>query len=123
MMQPIHLREGFYAVEMPEDAEEPGISVQDDGIPCLTYWYKDNLDPAVICFFPGTWQIIGISKDLTEEQARGIVEYDAFYDGYKDYDTNNFHNDLPFISPLDSLHSLLTSKGLDPENSLIIQKM
>ena len=116
----IHLRENFWAVEVPEGAHNFRILTADASDKGIFY---DVISTHWMPLPAGTLKIIGISKDLTEEQARGIVECDAFYDGYKDYDTNNFHNDLPFISPLDSLHSLLTSKGLDPENSLIIQKM
>lgn len=71
---------------------------------------------------PGSWQLLCTTREVTEEQAKGIVEYDSFIDGYKDYDTDNFHHDTPFINALDSLNSLITSKGLDTNKNYCLLK-
>lgn len=71
---------------------------------------------------PGTWQILCTTKEATEEQAKGIVEHDTFIGGYKDYDTERFHHEDPFIKATDSLNSLITSKGLDVNKNYVLLK-
>ena len=114
-----HLREKYWAVEVPEGAERFEVSIQDDGIPCYTYWYKDNIDPTVICLPPGTWEIVCTSKEATRMQASEIVEQDG--EGFKDY-SEGFHHDIPFPEPLPSLASLLASKGCDLNKIYLILK-
>lgn len=70
---------------------------------------------------PGTWQLIGTTKGITRAQASKIVEQQGI--GWKDYNPGNFHHDLPFMVPLDSLRSLLASKGLDKKNYVLIKKV
>lgn len=71
---------------------------------------------------PGNYELIGISSEITEEQAQGIVESDWWHDGpqeehglgkvtyYRDYP--NELEDSCELSAIISFKSLLTSKGL-----------
>lgn len=73
---------------------------------------------------PGSWSILGKGNELTEEQWNGIVEQivvmsgDDLIDGFKDY-CDPVHG---YVSPIPSGLSLLKSKGLNPETTLILQK-
>jgi hypothetical protein len=72
---------------------------------------------------PGTWEIVCTSKEATCDQAYEIVEQDD--EGFKDYNKTplNFMCDIPFLDPLPSLASLMTSKGFDiNKNYLILKK-
>lgn len=83
---------------------------------------------------PGQWQIVGLGNQLTEEQWKGIVEWyedsnDSSYDPqynettyfnvFKDYVTGD---EGEVDTATESGLSLLTSKGLKPENTLILKK-
>jgi hypothetical protein len=70
---------------------------------------------------PGNWRILCTTREVTPLQAGEVVEHDG--DGWKDYDTDRFHHDLPFMDPLNSLSSLLTSKGLDvSKNHVLLER-
>jgi hypothetical protein len=131
MKQPIHLIGDLFAVEVPEVAEGFEISIQDDGIPCLTYWYKENLEPTVICLTRGNWQIICTTKECTEEVAKSIVQ--VISNGkitgqpqYRRHDRDPV-KDTPARcwtrDPRHALETLVACKGLDPDKSLIIKKV
>jgi len=127
-----HLREKYWAVEVPEGAERFEVSIQDDGIPCYTYWYKDNIDPTVICLPPGTWEIVCTSKTVLEDQAASIVHVisNGNISGrpqYRRYDRDPV-KDMPARSwtrdARHSLETLLASKGcnLNKTTYLILKK-
>jgi hypothetical protein len=126
----IHLREQWWAVEVPDGAERFETSIQDDGIPCLTYWYVDNIDPTVVCLLPGTWEIVCTSKEATEAQAASIVQIISTgkisgIPQYMRYDRNLVNHAPALCWTRDSRHALetlLTSKGCDVENNYIILK-
>jgi len=99
----IELRANYWVAEVPDGATGFETSIQDDGVPCYTYWFNDNIDPSVVCLPPGTWQIVCTLKDATYAQAAQIVERDL--DGFKDYD-EGFHHDIPFPDSVQSLRSL-----------------
>jgi hypothetical protein len=109
-------------VEVPEDARNfrIGKSERLKG----NVFYNTTLDyfagSQVIELGSGTYQIICTLKDATYTQAAEIVEHDG--DGFKDYNPNNFHFDLPLMSPFDSLRSLFTAKGCDLNNNYLIIK-
>jgi hypothetical protein len=117
-----NLRENYWAVEVPEDADQ--IEVCNYGSNDTIEWvhkihginaYRvDDLPP-------GTWQVICTNKDATIDQAQQIVE--AQDDGFKDYNKGSVHRNLPYMSPFDSLRSLIEAKGLRGKNYLIIQKI
>lgn len=123
----IELRENYWAVEVPSDAGPANIltAFQPN---TLSYEYSvekaERCETGLIAMIelpPGTWHIICTLKDATYTQAAQIVERDG--DGFKDYDKDNFHHDLPFMSPFESLRSLMTAKGCDvSKNFLIIKK-
>jgi len=118
----IELRNKYWAVEAPEGATGFDVNQYGGGSE-LNYWVveegKQNL--IVKDLPPGTYQIICTLKDATYTQAEQIVERDG--DGFKDYNEDNFHHDLPFMSPFESLRSLLTVRGCDvSKNWLIIKK-
>jgi hypothetical protein len=116
----IELRNNYFAVEVPDGATGFETSIQDDGVPCYAYWLNDNIDPSVACLPSGTWQIVCTFKDVTWTQATQIVEFSG--NGFKDYDPDNFHHDLPFMSPFESLRSLLTVRGCDVNKDYLIIK-
>lgn len=83
---------------------------------------------------PGMWSILSLAKDLREEQWGGIVEwytdshdssYDPMYnvttyfDVFKDYVTGD---EGELATATQSGHSLLVSKNLDLNTTLIIKK-
>lgn len=115
MTQPIHLIAEIYCMLIPEGAEGFEISIQDDGIPCLTYWYKDILEPTVICLPPGNWQIICTTKECTDNIAAKIVEKDGAF--FKCYAGKRSH-----ISPLRSLFCLMDERKCDLNKTLLIIK-
>lgn len=130
MTQPIHLIGEYYAVEVPSMAFGPDINNYGDESELMYMLSMEDIadepefEETLITkkLPPGNWQIICTSKECTEEQAKGIVEYDAFTDGYKDYDTDRFHHEDPFIKALDSLRSLLITRGCDPNKNYVIIK-
>lgn len=81
---------------------------------------------------PGQWQILGLGNQLTEEQWKGIVgishenvkiDWDVVEEWvygniYKDYELK----DSLYYTATESGLSLLTSKGLKPQNTLILKK-
>jgi hypothetical protein len=122
----IELRENWWAVEVPEGAKN--IETLPGSPQALSYeYYKESgerCDQRMLSIEdlpPGTWQIICTLKDASYTQAAEIVESEG--DGFKDHDKDNFHHDLPLMSPFDSLRSLLTAKGCDlNKNWLILKK-
>jgi hypothetical protein len=120
-MTPVTLLPDVLAVEVPLNADQFEISVQDDGTPSLTYFSHENIDPTVVCLPPGSYEIIGPVLSLSEEQAAQVVQsMNPFITGkvYKDYQTGYFES----ATALESLSSLLKSKGLEG-NQLLIRKL
>lgn len=108
----IHLREQYWAVEVPEDFTMANI-------------WNNQVCSGELVLFPlpaGNWQIVCTSKEVTEEQAAGVVEQEGI--GYKDYTAGPPENDYgDFVLSSDSLDSLLTSKGCYLKlNWLILKK-
>lgn len=69
----------------------------------------------------GNYQILCLSKDATEEQAKQIID-DDFFDGYHDYQNNNKKGLCDTAK--ESLTSLLTSLGFkQDDNILILEKI
>lgn len=70
-----------------------------------------------------TAEILGIASELTEEQAKELVDKFTLLpttenEGYKNYLTYA----KGFKTAIESLHSLITSLGLNPERTLIIER-
>lgn len=111
----------YIGIEVPEGASDFAISERNK------IWYStgvlvSSLKQYAFKKIPeGKYSIIGLATDLTEEQAKPLVDMikdnngNHFYDYYQDRYAFN-------ISPLESLFSRLTSLGL-PKNTLIIKKL
>lgn len=79
------------------------------------------------CELPeGNWKILGLGKDLTEDQWKEVVEQQSGGLGrFKDYELTGSladHGTYILYSALKSGLSLLRSKGLQGENTLILIK-
>lgn len=62
-------------VEVPKVAEQLEVSIQPDKIPCLTYYYKDNLDPTVISLPAGhAYTLIGKADRLNMDQIYELIK-------------------------------------------------
>ena len=76
----------------------------------------------------GQWSIVGLAKDLTEEQWKGILPqvrggFAGHIAGYKDYNDNGLSMDkAPLKTATESGLSLLASNGKKPSTTLIIIK-
>lgn len=116
MIQPIHLIGDAYAADIPD----PANAIINDNV--ITWKNSMAQGRGFIALPPGNWEIICTTKECTEDQAKCIVEHDAFIDGYKDYDTDRFHHEDPFIKALDSLRSLLVARRCDPNKNYVIIK-
>lgn len=123
-----NLRENYWAVEVPSMAF--GFDINNYGNESeLMYMLsmediadEPNSEETLITkqLPPGTWQLVCTTAGATYTHAAQIVE--AQGDGFKDYNTDNFHHDLPLMSPFDSLRSLLEARGLRGKNYVIIKK-
>lgn len=120
--QIVELLDGVIGVVVPEDANN--FEVYDNNViggKCLMY-LRGNPDYACeysTNFPEGQWQILGLGNQLTEEQWEGVV--DSKMEGrelWKSYETSYtaFHN------ATESGLSLLKSKGLKPQNTLILKR-
>lgn len=111
------LRENYWAVEVPDGAKNFRVGV-DDGTPYFDYLL--GTISYVIKLEPGTWEIVCTSKEATEEQAEQIVEEVRLRGNirYEDY-TREF---MWQETAIESLRSLLTSKGCDLNNNYLILK-
>jgi hypothetical protein len=128
----IHLREQYWAVEVPKMAKYHRLDYTCNGEYCELIFYKDSDDTdfpeeiveiKIIDLPPGTWVIVCTSKEATRDHAYEIVEWFQLAEqtGYRDY---SFSDDLryPFTDPLVSLNSLLNSKGCDLNKNYRILK-
>lgn len=114
-----------YAVEVPEGATEFGFLANclccklPDSKPGRNHWLSEADD--FMHQKGGEWEVVCTSKEATEEQAAGIVEEYRIRGNlrYEDY-TREF---MWQETAIDSLRSLLTSKGCDlNKNYLIVKK-
>ena len=106
-----HLREQFWAVEVPKDAKDFALHHLGD-IQKLVFTSATQ-DPLgcggdMIILGPGTWEIVCTSKEATEDDCAIIVGL-SFQDVVHGYGRTFFHD-------------LLTSKGCDLNNNWLILK-
>lgn len=69
----------------------------------------------------GNWEIVGMAGEMSEEQ-KVVVEYvydRRGWDEYKDYEGRGLH----FRRSISSFLSLLRSRSLKPETTLILKKV
>lgn len=123
----IQLREQYWAVEVPEGATDFTIvdhkvcNVIDERDMKRIEWNDVNRPTRPFWIIPyGTWQIVCTSKEVTEEQAAGLVEEhrQRYNLRYKDYTRGYMWRETALLS----LHSLLTSKGCDLNKTYLILK-
>lgn len=120
----IHLREQYWAVEVPEGAAGFDVN-QYGGSSELNYWLIENDEQTLIVkdLPPGTWEIVCTSKTFEAWHALEVLEWFelAAKCGFRDYSRPD---DLryPFEDHRQSLNSLLTSKGCDLKNNYLILK-
>lgn len=137
----INLREQFWAYAAPFGKYEWKLIEVDEK------WYINGLDEdgemqaGLKPLPPGNWQIVCTSKEATEAQAKGIVEtihieiapspgndFGGDWDtGYVDYENPGefagWQGDAgAFRKAVQSLKSLLTSKGCDINKTYLILK-
>jgi len=120
-MTPTNLRGDFYGVEVPEGHTWDIVTV--DG---RSYLAGDD-DHGMMQLLktplpPGTWQIICLSGECTEEQAAEVVG-GKHGDSYLDWDAGNPFNARPCALAENSLSSLLRPKGLPEKNTLILKQV
>lgn len=138
----IQLTDTLYAVEVPEGARSFEMSVI-DGKPekCkILYWTPSNAHKELPNVDLDFWdEIVGIASELTEEQCKGLVEWEDEIFGYpihgEKYVEHSKEMAIALKVPIkqrlvstseakESLQSLLESKGYDiSKNYLIIQKV
>lgn len=121
MTTPIHIRGEYHCIELSDIVEGISPAMEAGSSDAIRYYqknYRDVHDTRRIQLPPGSWQIVCTSKECTREHADQIVEKieEQFY---KDYE----YKGGIFTGPLPSLHSLLRSKGLDPDKTLILKKV
>lgn len=121
------LTQNSIGVQVPEGAED--IRVRPTN--CLNY----QVGVVIECpdLPEGNWKILGLGKDLSEEQCKSIVEeivdnkFQVKYPDYYQKEPTKYKwekelKKMGFINALASFESLLKSKGLQGENTLILIK-
>lgn len=126
MTQPIQLIAETYAVEAPD----PTNAIISGNV--ITWKNSQAQGRGFIALPAGNWQLICATKECTEEQAKEIVGSSEWYfparhTRYVDYghpyaSDNKQAWSIGFSGSRDSLCSLLTSKGLDPNKNYVLIK-
>lgn len=114
----INLRDNYWAYPLPVTAEGAEIRGEHPGRPYQLLSFYGEAE--AVDLPPGTWQIVCTSKEVTEEQAAGLVEEhrQRYNLRYKDYTRGYMWRETALLS----LHSLLTSKGCDLNKTYLILK-
>jgi hypothetical protein len=116
-MTPIHLRDQFWGIEVPEDAINFEITRPFNRQFYLSWGYPDPLVSSGIFLwyesfggkkmYPAQLEIVCLSKEVTAQQASEISGVKETIVGTE------------FVS----FSFLLADKGLDPDNCLILKKL
>lgn len=121
----INLRDNYWAYPLPVSAEGAEIRGEHPGRPYQLLSFYGEAD--AVDLPPGNWKIVCTSKEVTEEQAKQIVEQQMGGGMFKDYQMRGSiaqYGTYMIQSALYSLRSLLTSKGCDLKlNYLILKKL
>jgi hypothetical protein len=135
-MTPTLLINNVYAGEVPEGAEN--FRVMKFSQPeTLSYDYSivkgDRCTSGLIAMIdlpPGSWQLIGTVREMTEDVAKGIVGSSEWYfparhtryiDYNHPYDRENKQRwSEGFVTAKESLLSLVASKGLDTNKNWVL---
>lgn len=113
----------FLGVLVPDDFESA--ILEDDGI---TIWQKEKKGSWVNykSLPKGQYKIIGIQTEITEEQAKEIVDSDDDYGVvmYQNYATASMQYCDEQLTSLESFNSLMQKLEIKPDTkTLIIQKI
>jgi hypothetical protein len=128
------LPNNHYAIEVPEDKKfTPPQYTFSNFLPHSKEivdsicWIRPSGLSLVQRIPPGSWEIISLASEISEEQAGGIVNEELRPDfdkggelvlaGYENYTDNGI-----FDTPTASFRSLLTSLGLEKEYLIIVKK-
>jgi hypothetical protein len=114
------ITDNVWAVKIHEEANDVELCEQDYGW-VIQYkanrrWHSSEVIP------PGQWEFICTSKDATNEEARMIVDQQAGGGKYKNYTVSGSlakYGTYLFYAPIESLESLLKSKGLEGNFALL----
>jgi len=110
------------AVKMPNDAIRIHLKphpINPDG---LWLWYKVNTNTTGTPLPKGDWSIHAVTTELTEEEAKVLVYTDSVPYGdithyiFVDYLNENYE----CTSAIESIHSLLRSHGIDPNEKYVL---
>ncbi len=110
-------------VKVPEDSSDFRVNNDRHGnyLDFETILHEDDSGTYdLIDLPPGNWTLLGKASSITEQQAKGLVEYksiDKYGQLYYSYEYRDWMN----ISPLESFHSWLTVNGID-KDSVILKK-
>lgn len=117
MTQPIHLRENIFGIQVPEGAHHLLISGSFLHY-CMPGMSVPNKGTAIALPAGVDWQIICLSKRVTQDQAKEIVEEFPLRSSVEFTRESMWQE-----TAIESLHSLLRSKSLDINQTLIIEKL
>ena len=116
----------FLFVEVPEDGYNFRVIESANGKNPGLFWSDGTPSPPwIILPQPISYSIVGMSGQLGEEEAKGIVDskHSVYFENgpdriWKDYSDNIYRLD----TATESLASLIESLGLKPETTLILKK-
>ena len=120
---------GCLFVEVPEDGEKFVLALH-DGLN-IVFDFKEGGHRGFIEIPENPYEIVGLAKDLTDEQMAEIVESwdsptsgDDYQDYYKNYEIETDENRMYLMDFTDvdkSFASLLKSFNMQPETTLILK--
>lgn len=120
----------YLFVKVPDDAYDLGMETDCEVSYKISSAEYKRINTSSLDFIFNVNGIIGFTKDITEEQAGGIVE-EAIEDEYQGY--RHYHNKLyqteddwcsHYLEAKESLQSLIQANGLDiTKNYLILRKL
>lgn len=112
----------YIIIEVPPDAYDIKLSRDEPDEPTYISYlqkgngnYRDGQDLPDL-YQPECYEIISRGNEASEEVAKEIVEDDGM-GFYRDYE----NSEQLYHTPTPSLHSLIRSKGLKPEQTLILK--
>lgn len=92
-------------VEVPKWGSDFKIIHDDESSPYLSFQISNTKKDFIDEFTPGNYKIIGLFKDLAENDLIKLIRFDYTQSG------------------IEIMHDIIKSQGLDPEKTLIIEKI
>lgn len=114
---------GYLLVSLPDNFRTYGLGIaaMNRGLNYIAYDTPNSFVDERIVLPKGNYSIIGLAKDLTEEQWKGIVESKKTF-GYRKHDAVNGEYQWT-ARALQSGHSLLKANNLNPNTTLILKQV